>query len=81
MFNKAKKRYAFISKFIKIYYGHWGGYWSMATYPEIFEIVFNKNMEIAIVSFRSSYNCGGYARYKKKEGRWILLDARSIWVE
>lgn len=45
--GKSEQRKEFLENLIEIYYGHWGGYWQLETYPLAYKITFDKNMEYA----------------------------------
>src|ERR1051326_4755539 len=40
--GESEKRYSFLRKFIPVLHGHWGGYWHIATHPQISTLVLNK---------------------------------------
>lgn len=76
----SERRQDFLENLIKIYQGHWGGYWQLVTYPEVNLILFDKEMENAIIYFRIIYE-GGEARLKKTEGKWQLIESKRTWIE
>ncbi len=45
-------RYNFLSPALPIFYGHWGGYWHIETFPIIERIIFDSDFEHAAVDFR-----------------------------
>ena len=63
-----------------IYYGHWGGYWQYETYPKAEQIIFNPEMNRAVVLFRFVYE-GGQVILEKQNGEWTIVDTRFIWIE
>jgi hypothetical protein len=70
----------FLNNYLKIIYGHWGGYWHLETHPEVYRISFDYNMENAIVYFRLVYE-GGKANLTRQDGEWKLVSSRITWVE
>lgn len=78
--GKSESRLDWINTKVKIFHGHWGGYWQMTTYPRVNLILFNKEREIALVFFRMVYE-GGEALYKKMDGKWTLIDSKLNWIE
>ncbi len=76
--SRAKQQ--FIDTAAHIYYGHWGGYWQYETYPEAEQIIFNPEMNRAIVLFRFVYE-GGQVILEKQNGEWTIVDTRFIWIE
>ena len=78
--GESVKRQRFLENFIKIWYGHWGGYWQLKSYPEATSIVFDKNMKYAIVNFRMVYE-GGEAILENINGIWKLLSSKRTWIE
>mgnify|MGYP006293641365 CR=1 FL=1 len=78
--GKSEKRLNWINQKIKVFHGHWGGYWQMTTYPRVTQILFDKKRETAIVFFRMIYE-GGEAFYKKIDDKWTLIDAKRTWME
>ncbi len=78
--GESEKRKKFLEKQIKIWYGHWGGYWELYSYPQVSRIIFDKYMQYAKVEFRMVYE-GGEAILKNNNGHWELLSARRTWIE
>ena len=78
--GKSRSKHAFINKAALIFYGHWGGYWQYETYPEAEQIIFNPEMNRAVVMFRFVYE-GGEAVLEKQNGEWKVLDTRFTWIE
>lgn len=78
--NDSEERKLFLENFIKIWYGHWGGYWQLITYPLAYSITFDKNMEYARIDFRVVYE-GGEAILKNNEGKWSLISSKKTWIE
>ena len=76
--SRAKQQ--FIDHAAHIYYGHWGGYWQYETYPEAEQIIFNPEMNRAVVLFRFVYE-GGQVILEKQNGEWTVVDTRFIWIE
>jgi hypothetical protein len=76
--SRAKQQ--FIDNAAHIYYGHWGGYWQYETYPEAEQIIFNPEMNRAVVLFRFVYE-GGQVILEKQNGEWTVVDTRFIWIE
>ena len=78
--GESARRKAFLEKMIKIWYGHWGGYWQLSSYPYAGSIVFDRTMKRAVVNFSMVYE-GGYAYLKKVNGAWVLIKAKRTWIE
>jgi len=78
--DESKKRQAFLEHEIKIFYGHWGGYWQLFSYPVAYSITFDKQMHYAKVNFRMVYE-GGEAILENQSGRWVLISSRRTWIE
>jgi hypothetical protein len=78
--GQSLKREKFLAHFIKIWYGHWGGYWQLYSYPEVYSIIFDKQMNRAEVNFRFIYE-GGKAVLENKNGQWKLLSSMRTWIE
>jgi len=76
--SRAKQQ--FIDNAAHIYYGHWGGYWQYETYPKAEQIIFNQEMNRAVVLFRFVYE-GGQVILEKQNGEWTVVDTRFIWIE
>ena len=70
--GKSRKRQEFFNKAALIFYGHWGGYWEYVTFPKAVNIIFNKEMNRAIVNFRFIYE-GGEVSLEKKDGEWTVV--------
>lgn len=68
------ERYDFIRNYIPILYGHWGGYWHLATHPEIGYIIMDTDLKHAIVQYRLGYEFG-FAEVKKAAGVWVRIRA------
>ncbi len=78
--DESEKRKSFLENFIKIYKGHWGGYWQLYSYPIVSRIVFDKKMEYARIDFRMIYQ-GGEAILKNENGEWKLIESKITWIE
>jgi len=78
--RESAKRQKFLENFIKIWYGHWGGYWQLDSYPAANSIIFDKNMKYALVTFTMVYE-GGEALLKSNNGKWELVSAKRTWIE
>lgn len=57
-----------------------GGYWEYVTFPEAYRIVFNPEMNRAMVFFKFIYR-GGDVYMEKKDGEWTVVDFRFTWIE
>ena len=78
--RQSEKRKNFLNNYIKIWYGHWGGYWQLHSYPKAYSITFDKDMKYAKIDFRMVYE-GGEALLKNDNGKWILISAKRTWIE
>ncbi len=78
--DNSQLRHEFFNKAALIFYGHWGGYWQYETYPQAYKIIFNKEMDRAIVTFRFVYE-GGKVILEKQDGKWKIVDACFTWIE
>jgi len=78
--GESKKRQEFLEKFIKIFYGHWGSYWQLYSYPTVQKIRFDNSFTNAIVYYRMVYE-GGEAYLKKINSKWTLIKAERTWIE
>ena len=78
--GESEKRQRFLEGRIKIWYGHWGGYWQLLSYPSVEKITFDTKFENALVDYRLVYE-GGYAYFKKINGNWTLVHAKRTWIE
>jgi hypothetical protein len=78
--NERENRKKFIENYVKIYDGHWGGYWQLTTYPEVHSIIFDKKMNYAKIYFRMIYQ-GGEAILKNDKGNWKLIESKLTWIE
>ncbi len=78
--GQSAERKKFLEQFIHIWYGHWGGYWQLLTYPEVTQIVFDPNLKYARVHFTVVYQ-GGEAIMKREASGWKLISSRLTWIE
>lgn len=78
--GESKRRKEFLDILIKTFYGHWGGYWQLNTYPYVYSITFDKEMKYAKVDYRIVYE-GGEAILEKQGENWIIIDGRRTWIE
>jgi hypothetical protein len=78
--GESEKRKDFLENFIKIWYGHWGGYWQLYSYPIAQSIIFDKDMKYAIVNYKMIYE-GGKSILKNTNGNWKLIYAKRTWIE
>lgn len=78
--GESLRRQQFLMKFIKIYYGHWGGSWEYLTYPSIGALVFDKDMKYAKIIYGMIYE-SGEAILENRSGVWKLISMKRIWRE
>ena len=78
--GESRSKHSFINRAAHIYYGHWGGYWQYETYPQANQIIFNPEMNRAVVMFRFVYE-GGEVVLEKQDGEWVVVDSRFTWIE
>ena len=78
--DESRQRMEFLMKAAKIFYGHWGGYWQYETYPKANSIIFDREMQRAVVFFRCVYE-GGEVYLEKKDGEWTIFSGRLTWIE
>lgn len=78
--GESRSKHSFINQAALIHYGHWGGYWQYETYPKANQIIFNPEMNRAVVMFRFVYE-GGEAVLEKQNGEWVVVDSRLTWIE
>lgn len=76
----SRRRMEFIGQAAIIFYGHWGGYWQYETYPKASSIIFDSNMQRAVVNFRFIYE-GGEAFLEKQNGEWTVVSGKLTWIE
>lgn len=74
------KRINFLQQIIKVFPGHWGGKWELATPPKVNRITFDKEMRYAMISYELIYE-GGLAFMEYKKGKWELVTAKRTWQE
>lgn len=70
----------FLSAYLPMVKRHWGNYWNYLSYPNINQIVFNKELTNAIVSYQLS-SSSGMACYTKTATGWILIDKRILIMQ
>ena len=78
--GQSAKRKKFLENYVKIFHGHWGGYWQLYSYPEVYSITFDNDMKYARIDFRLVYE-GGEALLKNEEGVWTLISSELTWIE
>ena len=78
--GESRKRMDFISNAVRLFYGHWGGYWQYETYPQATSIVFDSQMQRAVVFFRFVYE-GGEVIMEKQNGEWTIISGKFTWME
>lgn len=78
--KQSAKRYGFIRPYLPILHGHWGGYWEIETSPEVFNIIFNKNLTEAKIFFSVGYQ-GGETTLIKENDKWIIKESKATWIE
>ncbi len=78
--EESQKRMEFFEKAALIFYGHWGGYWQYETYPKASSIIFDSQMQRAVVYFRFVYE-GGEVFLEKQNGKWTVVSGQLTWIE
>jgi len=77
--NKIFDKVKFLSKAAVIYSGHFRP-WDYYTKPSVESIMFNKELNRAVVSFQLIY-CGGIAIMEKQDGVWTIVDAQIAYLD
>lgn len=78
----ADDRRVFLQPEIEISKSHDGWSYHLETFPLIYAVYFNEKLNVAVVKFRSSFNTGGFAKYKKIGGYWRREEFdRVAWVQ
>ena len=77
--GESEKRKKFLENYVKIFYGHWGGYWQLLSYPEAYSITFDREMKYARIDFGLVYQ-GGEAFLKNENGVWRLISSKITWI-
>ena len=78
--DESRQRMEFLTNAAMIFYGHWGGYWQYETYPKANSIIFDREMQRAVVYFRFVYE-GGEVYLEKKDGEWTIYSGQLTWTE
>lgn len=78
--GQSRSKMEFIRKAAHIFYGHWGGYWQYETYPQANLIVFDSQIQRAVVYFRFVYE-GGVVILEKENDEWSVVSSLFIWIE
>ena len=78
--GESRKRMDFFNSAARIFYGHWDGYWQYETYPQAASIVFDSQMQRAVVFFRFVYE-GGEVIMEKQNGEWTIVSGKLTWIE
>jgi len=78
--GESQRRQKFLENDLRIFYGHWGGYWQLYSYPTISSLTFDKSFRYAIIYYEFIYE-GGEAYLKKVNGIWTLISAQRTWIE
>jgi hypothetical protein len=78
--GKSGLKMQFLSNYIKIFYGHWGGYWQLISYPQAAYVTFDSKMNFARIDYRFIFE-GGYAILENVDGKWILRSSQLTWIE
>jgi hypothetical protein len=78
--GESENRYKLLRPWLPILHGHWGGYWHLETHPYVARVLFNRQMNLALLEFRVGYQ-GGECLLEKKAGRWNIKDSHATWIE
>lgn len=68
------------NKMVRFFPKHWGDGWHLISHPEVEQILFDREYQHALVSFRIVYQ-GGYAFYDKTPEGWKLTKSAFDWKE
>lgn len=74
------RRNNFLSKYVGVFYSHWGDYWHLETNPEVWSINFNESRDTALVSYRLFYQAGE-AILGKENDKWNIVDHYMTMIE
>ena len=73
------KKKEFLDNIIITFYGNWRG-WQIYTYPYVYSITFDRNMQYARVDYIIVYG-GGNAILEKQGDKWIIVYGERTWIE
>jgi hypothetical protein len=78
--GESEKRYLLLRPWLPILHGHWGGYWHLETHPFVSQILFNRQINRALVEFRVGYQ-GGEGLLVREAGIWKIKESHATWIE
>ncbi len=78
--DESAKRQKFLQNYVKIFYGHWGGYWQYYSYPAVTSISFDKDGKYAMINYTMIYE-GGVALLGLEAGTWKLISMKRTWIQ
>ncbi|WP_440134563.1 hypothetical protein [Chitinophaga sancti] len=68
------ERFQFLEKYFRV----WNGILDLCSPPKITSITFDRHLENALVNY-DEVSSGGYGYFKKINGDWILIEAKTTW--
>jgi hypothetical protein len=77
--NMVINKIIFLNRMYRIFHSYHGG-WQIETFPFVNDIVFNSEMNEAVIFFRI-YSWGGEAIFNLIDNKWVMLDSRLTWIE
>jgi hypothetical protein len=78
-----KKKEMFLSEKLLLHHGHWGRYYHYITFPQVYTVALNSDLDKAYVYFRDEWNGGGFGEYQRQGGTWRSADRwmKGRWQE
>ena len=77
--NVSMDRAAFMEPDVRIYRLFWGHGWHFETDPKVSSIVFDKDLEHAVVHSRIRHR-GAEARFERIKGEWRMVETKLTWI-
>lgn len=74
------ERAKFLTQFINVWPGHWGGNWHIETFPIVYRITYDSQLKNAVVTYRIVYE-RGETLLRKENNEWRIVDNRRIGGE
>jgi hypothetical protein len=72
---------AFLAEKILLHHYHWGRGYHYISFPQVYIVALNSDMDKAYIVYRDRWNGGGSLECQRRDGTWEMGKRHSVWRE
>jgi len=76
-----KNKEAFLTEKILLHHRHWQRGYHYVSFPQVYMVVLNSDLDKAYIRYRDRWNEGGSLECQKRESTWKIGKIDGMWIE